>query len=1021
MMQTITFYAYKGGTGRTLALTKAAGFLADEGKRVFILDLDLEAPGLHFKLLDNIQREALCPGFVELAHQYVDDGYWASIDGHYVRVNRASEKGGEVLLMPAGRAFSADYWQKLTKLNWQELFGSERGTGVPLFLELRDKIRESCDPEFLLIDARTGITEVGGAALTLLPDAVVCLLSNNPESKWGTREAIRTIARTPRLRSQEPVRVVPVLARFPYGEDSESDRIKELLSYLNEPAQQDGASPGFERIFVLHSYRKLEVDEQSELDHGEEKGGPLKADYHMLFTEGLGVTMDELAVGRSVEQAERAAGTEEAFARWLEALDGLLEDPERAPADIQEALNGLEAAYSAQSKYDEALPRLQRLMDRQGPPRIRTTAAQLFALALARIGRFQEISADILSIALEPSNDDEDTLQRASRLKEAYDAAALAGRYRSYEIMVIDLGRRWEAAGAPARAEEVLRSGLRYFADWGDEGMMSDLPIRHRLANLLYEMERFEEAEAELRETEVGYRRLGGSQSVPMQLQEDLARVLEAQNLPDAAEVVRKRLARRSSPRPPVVRPLPGKRPRASRASPDIVSFDLPLQLVTPLFGGAAEARKIDDIDVVRAPSVRGHLRFWWRALHGGRLAGEELYMRERRLWGGVGDNTGVRSTVEIRVDVKARGKINTSDVMPYGKNQTPGAYALWPARASQGTRAQPAAQRREPGTRFSLHVTCHAGDEPEVRAAVRAWVLFGGYGGRTRRGAGGLSIDGGADDRRSWVPADRTREAIREVFQQDVLAPIAARPRDDVPLLAGAGLRLGRPTVDAMAAWTTALHWLRDFRQMQPDSRSLGAHDSNFARDRGDTRPGRSNWPEADKIRQLQSAGSNTRWAHEPRHNANPVWPRAGFGLPIVGQFQRTDRRTRTHYPPPGEPRDFELRWRGPKGHDGRQEVHDRLASPLIVKSLALSDGQFVPCALWLYRAYPAGGEVILAPNDSRSAGSAAAFDALVAEGDTPRYAPLARPPTEHPGERLRNAFFDWLAKDSSVRTVAP
>jgi CRISPR-associated protein Cmr1 len=552
--------------------------------------------------------------------------------------------------------------------------------------------------------------------------------------------------------------------------------------------------------------------------------------------------------------------------------------------------------------------------------------------------------------------------------------------------------------------------------------MMSALPIRHRLANLLHDMRRFEEAEAELRETEAGYRRIGGRQSVPMQLQADLARVLEAQNLPDAAEAVRKRLANRLPPRAPVIHPLPIKLPRGSRASPKIVPLNIPLQLVTPLFGGAAEARKIDDVDVVRVPSVRGHLRFWWRTLHGGRLAGEELYVRERRLWGGAGDDTGGRSTVEIRVNVKARGLVDTSDVMPYGENETPGAYALWPARTSQGTRAQPAAPRREPGTRFSLHVTCHAGDETEVRAAVLAWVLFGGYGGRTRRGAGGLSIDGSADDRRSWLPADRTREAIRMVFQQDILSPIAARPRNDVPLLAGAALRLGRPTVNAIDAWTTALHWLRDFRQMQPGSGFLGSHDPSFARDRGDNRPGRSNWPEADKIRQLQSSGSDTRWAHEPRHNAKPAWPRAGFGLPIVAQFQRTDRKTRTHYPPPGEPRDFELRWRKPKGPDGRQEVHDRLASPLIVKALALGDGQFVPCALWLYRAYPAGGEIILAPNDSRSAGSAAAFDVLVADGDTARYAPLARPPTEHPGERLRNAFFDWLvAKDRSVRAVAP
>jgi MinD-like ATPase involved in chromosome partitioning or flagellar assembly len=43
----ITFYSYKGGTGRTMALANAAWVLASNGKRVLMIDWDLEAPGLH--------------------------------------------------------------------------------------------------------------------------------------------------------------------------------------------------------------------------------------------------------------------------------------------------------------------------------------------------------------------------------------------------------------------------------------------------------------------------------------------------------------------------------------------------------------------------------------------------------------------------------------------------------------------------------------------------------------------------------------------------------------------------------------------------------------------------------------------------------------------------------------------------------------------------------------------------------------------------------------------------------------
>ena len=49
-METIAFYSYKGGVGRSLLVANAARFLGMLGKRVVALDLDIEAPGLHYKL-----------------------------------------------------------------------------------------------------------------------------------------------------------------------------------------------------------------------------------------------------------------------------------------------------------------------------------------------------------------------------------------------------------------------------------------------------------------------------------------------------------------------------------------------------------------------------------------------------------------------------------------------------------------------------------------------------------------------------------------------------------------------------------------------------------------------------------------------------------------------------------------------------------------------------------------------------------------------------------------------------------
>lgn len=1025
-MQTITFYAYKGGTGRTLALTKAARFLAKAGKRVFVLDLDLEAPGLHFKLLDEEQRRDLCPGLVELAHEYKHAGTLSSLDHHYVRVKPEPGAKGEILLMPAGRALSNDYWRKLTELDWQQMFGDKDGHGIPLFLRLRELIQDACDPDYLLIDARTGVTEVGGAALTLLADAVVCLFSNNEESKWGTREAIWTIAESDRLPEMAPVRIVPVLARFPPGEANEEELTEEIRSYMNELARPEGPPLRIERIFVLHSYRELEVDEQRELGEEEARGSYLKGDYDQLFREGLGVEIESLAVGGTVAAAQRAAGTGEAVTRWLEVIDRLLEHEESTLVDVLAALGDLESELGADSRHEEVLPRLQRVMAWPGATaEVRATAAQLLALVLARLDRFGDIPAEILAAASAPGLAHQDTLRRLLLLKGQYDELkerideAAPARHRVYEAIVEDLADRLEAVGDLASAIEVLRSRLQAL---DEDRTPIALRIRRRLGNLLRAAGQPIDAEVELRRTAAGYR-LRGEEDAARQVQADLARVLEEPQRPDEVKALGKRLVERERPPVPAVRPLPEKRPRASRSGPGTDSFAIPLQLVTPLLGGAAETRKIDEIDIIRAPSIRGHLRFWWRALARESLSSVELYERERALWGGIGDDAGTRSTVELRIEVTTRGEVDHSDVVPYGREPTPGAYALWPARkTTRGPDPQPVAPRRMPGTCFLLQVTCRTADRSEVEAAIRAWILFGGYGGRTRRGAGSLAIDGkvarSAEERpQKWLPADWTRDALRAVFQHDVLAPIAGRRRDDIPLLAGAGLRLGPPTRNAMDAWMTALHWLRDFRQEQPRSGQPGSHDSRFARERGDNRPGRSNWPEADKVRRLSEARGGTRWAHEPHHNDTPVWPRAGFGLPIVAQFQRTDRRTRAAYPPPGEPADFELRWRDADG-----KPHDRLASPLIVKALALADGGFAPCALWLYRAYPSSGEVILHPKDSRSRGSEAGFDELVARGDKPRYAWLDRPKAEPLGEHLRNAFFDWLAeRHRMVRVVAP
>ena len=41
-----TFYSFKGGVGRSLAVMNVAYTLAGRGRHVLVVDMDLEAPGL---------------------------------------------------------------------------------------------------------------------------------------------------------------------------------------------------------------------------------------------------------------------------------------------------------------------------------------------------------------------------------------------------------------------------------------------------------------------------------------------------------------------------------------------------------------------------------------------------------------------------------------------------------------------------------------------------------------------------------------------------------------------------------------------------------------------------------------------------------------------------------------------------------------------------------------------------------------------------------------------------------------
>lgn len=382
-MQTLTFYSYKGGVGRTLMVANMARYLASFGQRVFAVDFDLEAPGLHYKLgLESPPR-----GLADYLLDAVAGGEAPeSLSPYVLPAESGNAGGGSVHLLAAGAAPSPAYWRLLSRLDWHDLFYSDEAPGVALFLELQERIDRDYAPDFLLIDSRTGITEVGGATTTLLADRVICLLLNNQENLEGAREVLRSLRRAPRLPGQAPLEIWPVLARIPeVGGDVEARLVREVRDFLCAEAEDLASTLTFPELFVLHTDPDLQLREALCIGGGK---GPqeslLLRDYLALF--GKLVSIEALVRPTLRAIAERwetdRASAEKDFDRLAELapqpeLRTLL-DAELAQVKDERALREAEAGRRAASAAEGRARKLLSELGLPGPPPAMVAAAESY-------------------------------------------------------------------------------------------------------------------------------------------------------------------------------------------------------------------------------------------------------------------------------------------------------------------------------------------------------------------------------------------------------------------------------------------------------------------------------------------------------------------------------------------------------------------------------------------------------------------------------------------------------------------
>jgi len=244
--QVVTFYSFKGGTGRTMALANVAWILAANGKRVLVADWDLESPGLHRFLQPFMDARASDrPGIVDLVRGYAWAMADAAIDPEALHSIESSKKAalpaidamidmrigrlddyviplswqfpedGALHFLSPGKQNNGDYQATLSSLNWDNFY--ENLYGDRFMTALRAYLKSKYD--YVLIDSRTGHGDVSDICTVHLPDMVIDCFTLTNQGIDGAA----MIAREIQGHSDRDICILPVPMRIDHAQQEKVD------------------------------------------------------------------------------------------------------------------------------------------------------------------------------------------------------------------------------------------------------------------------------------------------------------------------------------------------------------------------------------------------------------------------------------------------------------------------------------------------------------------------------------------------------------------------------------------------------------------------------------------------------------------------------------------------------------------------------------------------------------------------------------------------------------------------------
>lgn len=245
-MYVVTFYSFKGGVGRSMSLVNVGVQLAQSGRKVLLVDFDLEAPGLPTFSLKKPKEDQ--SGVLEYVSQYIATGESPDVKDFFYESEKY-DSGGSLFVMPAGKQ-DVSYSHRLNLIDWRKLYSEQ--SGYLFFEDLRRQWDERISPDYVLIDSRTGHSDVEGICTRQLPNAVCLLFFPNEQNLHGLKRIVANIKLDNEKSQSKKIKMHFVVSNIPDLDDEDQILRKTLLKFKREL--------GYKKLAAeIHHYNSLSL------------------------------------------------------------------------------------------------------------------------------------------------------------------------------------------------------------------------------------------------------------------------------------------------------------------------------------------------------------------------------------------------------------------------------------------------------------------------------------------------------------------------------------------------------------------------------------------------------------------------------------------------------------------------------------------------------------------------------------------------------------------------------------------